>query len=129
MKNLLSIAIISILMMVAGSAWAGTGAVAVYTCSQMDTASEDDVDTAAEAWLAAAKKVKGGEGLEVIIMYPLAATMGDSDLLFLVKAPSITAWGTFMDNYEGNTLATEDRAFADVAECADSALWEWAKIE
>ena len=129
MKNLLSIAIISILMMVAGSAWAATGAVAVYTCAQMDTASEDDVDTAAEAWLAAAKKVKGGEGLEVVIMYPLAASMGDSDLLFLVKAPSITAWGTFMDNYEGDALAKEDKAFADVVECADSALWEWAIIK
>ena len=129
MKALITIAIISLLMMVAGPAWAGTGAVAVYTCSQMDTASEDDVDDAAAAWLAAAKKVKGGEGLEVVIMYPLAASMGDSDLLFLVKAPSITAWGTFMDNYEGNTLAKEDRAFADVAACADSALWEWAIIK
>ncbi len=129
MKKLLSIAIISILMMVAGSAWAGTGAVAVYTCAQNDGASEDEVDTAAKAWLAAAKKVKGGEGLEVVIMYPLAATMGDSDLLFLVKAPSITAWGTFMDNYEGNALAKEDKAFGDVVECADSALWEWAKID
>ena len=129
MKALITIAIISLLMMVAGPAWAGTGAVAVYTCSLADDASEDDVDTAAAAWLAAAKKVKGGEGLEVVIMYPLAAAMGDSDLLFLVKAPSITAWGTFMDNYEGNALAKEDRAFADVTACADSALWEWAIIK
>lgn len=129
MRTLITIAITSLLMMVAGTAWAATGAVAVYTCSLADSASEEAVDTAAEAWLAAAKKVKGGEGLEVIIMYPLAATMGDSDLLFLVKAPSITAWGTFMDNYEGKNLAKEDRAFADVASCADSALWEWAKVE
>jgi hypothetical protein len=129
MKKLLSIAIISILMMVAGSAWAGTGAVAVYTCSQGDSASEEDVDNAAKAWLAAAKKIKGGEGLEVVIMYPLAATMGESDFLFLVKAPSITAWGTFMDHYEGAALAKEDRQFSDVADCPDSALWEWAKID
>lgn len=129
MKKLLSIAIISILMMVAGSAWAATGAVAVYTCSQADSASEDDVDDAAEAWLAAAKKVKGGDQLEVVIMYPLAATMGDSDFLLLVKAPSITAWGIFMDHYEGDALADEDKKFADVAACPDSALWEWAKIK
>ena len=129
MKALITIAIVALLTMVAGPIWAGTGAVAVYTCSQNDGASEDDVDTAAEAWLAAAKKVKGGEGLEVVIMYPLAAAMGDSDLLFLVKAPSITAWGTFMDNYEGNALAKEDKAFGDVVECADSALWEWAVIK
>ena len=129
MKALITIAIVSLLMMVAGPAWAGTGAVAVYTCSQGDDASEDDVDAAAEAWLAAAKKVKGGEQLEVVIMYPLAATMGESDFMFLVKAPSITAWGTFMDNYEGDALAKEDKQFADVASCADSALWEWAKID
>ena len=129
MKKLLSTAIISILMMVAGTAWAGTGAVAVYTCSLADSASEEDVDKAAEAWLAAAKKVEGGEGLEVVIMYPLAAAMGDSDFRFLVKAPSITAWGTFMDNYEGAALAKEDRQFADIAACADSALWEWAIIK
>ena len=55
--------------------------------------------------------------------------MGESDFMFLVKAPSITAWGTFMDNYEGDALAKEDKQFADVASCADSALWEWAKIE
>ena len=29
----------------------------------------------------------------------------------------------------GNALAKEDKAFADVVECADSALWEWAKID
>ena len=62
-------------------------------------------------------------------MYPLAATMGESDFRFLVKAPSITAWGTFMDNYEGEALAKEDMQFADVASCADSALWEWAVIK
>jgi len=129
MKALITIAIVSLLMMVAVPAWAGTGAVAVYICSQGEGASEDDVDAAAKAWLAAAKKVKGGEELEVVIMYPLAATMGESDFRFLVKAPSITAWGTFMDNYEGEALAKEDRQFADVASCADSALWEWAVIK
>ena len=39
--------------------------------------------TEVQAWLQAAKKVKGGEGLGVVIMYPLAAQMGDSDFLFL----------------------------------------------
>jgi len=52
-------------MMVAGTAWAGTGAVAVYTCLLADSASEENVDKAAEAWLAAVKKVKVGDLVEV----------------------------------------------------------------
>ena len=118
----------ALLMMLATPAWSAQ-AVAVYHCSQADSASEDAVDAAAAAWLKAAKKAKGGEGIGVVIMYPLAATMGETDFMFLVTAPSIMAWGEFMDNYEGKSLAAEDKQFADVATCADSALWEWVKFE
>ena len=128
MKNVISLAIMALLMMLAAPAWSAQ-AVAVYHCSQEDNASEDAVDEAAAAWLKGAQKVKGGEGIGVVIMYPLAATMGETDFLFLVTAPSITAWGQFMDNYEGKSLAAEDKAFANVAACADSALWEWVKFE
>ena len=128
MKRIISLAILALLMMVAAPAWSAQ-AVAVYKCAQADGASEDDVDDAAAAWLKAAKGVKGGEGIGVVIMYPLAAAMGDTDFMFLVTAPSISAWGQFMDNYEGDSLAAEDKKFAAVAACADSALWEWVKFE
>jgi len=128
MKKVITFVMLSILMMISLPAWSAQ-AVAVYHCAQKDDASEDDVDAAAAAWLKGAKSVKGGEELGVVIMYPLAAAMGDFDFLFLVTAPSITAWGTFMDNYEGDSLAKEDKQFEDVAGCADSALWEWVKFE
>lgn len=128
MKKLFGLAIIALLMMVVAPAWSAQ-AVAVYHCSQEANASEDDVDSAVAAWLKGAKQMKGGEGIGVVIMYPLAAAMGETDFLFLVTAPSIAAWGEFMDNYEGNSLAAEDKKFADVAACADSALWEWVKFE
>ena len=128
MKTLITIAIVSLLMAVATPAWSAK-ALAVYTCAQDDSASEDDIDAAASAWLKAAKAVKGGENLEVFTMYPLAATMGESDFMFVVSAPSIAEWGTFMDNYEGDAVAAEDKRFAEVADCADSALWESVKIQ
>ena len=128
MKALITIAMVSLLMMVAAPVWAAK-AVAVYTCQQSDSASEADIDAVASAWLKAAKAVKGGENLEVFTMYPLAATMGESDFLFVVSAPSIAEWGTFMDNYEGNAVAAEDKKFAEMADCADSALWESIKAK
>ncbi|MGB7451909.1 MAG: hypothetical protein WBM36_07270 [Lysobacterales bacterium] len=128
MKSLTGFVITAILMMVAAPAWSAS-AVAVYWCQQGDNASEDDVDAAAAEWLKAAKLVEGGKNLEVEIMYPLAATMGDNDFIFLVKTSSIAEWGTFMDNYAGDTLADEDKKFADIASCADSALWESVKID
>lgn len=128
MKVLITVAMISLLMMVAAPAWSAT-AVAVYNCAQADDASEDDVDALASKWLKAAKTVKGGENLEVFVMYPLAVSMGENDFMFVVKAPSVAEWGTFMDNYEGDSLAKEDNELAKVAICADSALWESVEIK
>jgi hypothetical protein len=128
MKTIITLAIASLLMMVAAPVWSAT-AVAVYKCAQADSASEDDVDAIASKWLKAAKGVKGGENLEVFTMYPLAATMGETDFMFVVQAPSVAEWGMFMDNYKGATLAKEDNELAKVAFCADSALWQSVKIQ
>ena len=126
MKTVIRLILISILMMVAAPAWSGS-AVAVYTCEQDDDASEADVNVAAAEWLKAAMSMKGGENLEAFVMFPMAVTMGESDFLFIVKAPSLAEWGTFMDGYEGSAAAESDRKHADVADCPDSALWESVK--
>ena len=126
MKTIIRLAIISILMLIAAPAWSGS-AVAVYTCEQDDQASEADVNAAAAAWLEAAKGMKGGENLEVFVMFPMAVTMGESDFLFIVTAPSFGEWGTFMDGYEASAAADSDKKYADVADCPDSALWESVK--
>ena len=126
MKKIMLLMFVSVLMMVAAPAYSGS-AVAVYTCEQGDDASEADVNAAAAGWLKAAKGMKGGENLEVFIMFPMAATMGESDFLFIVTAPSFAEWGAFMDGYEGSAAADSDKKYADVAICPDSALWESVK--
>ena len=123
MKTVIRFAIISILMAFAAPILAGS-AVSVYTCEQDDAASEEDVIATAAAWLALAKGVKGGENLEVRVMFPVAATMDDDDFMFVVIAPSFAEWGLFQDNYAGSAVADEDKQFANIAACADSALWE-----
>jgi hypothetical protein len=60
MKTGLQLVLISMMMIFANPAWSGS-AVAVYTCEQNETASEADVMAAANAWLEAAKGMKGGE--------------------------------------------------------------------
>ena len=87
MKTALQLVLISMMMIFANPAWSGS-AVAVYTCEQNETASEADVMAAANAWLEAAKGMKGGENLEVRVMFPMAVTMGESDFLFVVLAPT-----------------------------------------
>lgn len=126
MRKLFGLILISMLMMVAIPAWSST-AVAVYTCEQDDSASEADISAAATAWLKAANGMKGGENIQAFVMFPVAVTMGESDFLFVVSAPSLAEWGAFMDGYEGSAVADEDKKFASLADCPDSALWESVK--
>jgi hypothetical protein len=123
MKMVVRLILVSVLMMVAAPAWSSS-AVAVYTCEQNDSASEADVNKAAAEWLAAANGMKGGENIEVFVMFPIAATMGESDFLYIVTAPSLAEWGAFMDGYEGSEAAKVDGRFTEIADCPDSALWE-----
>jgi len=128
MKTIIRLIIVSILMMVAAPAWSGS-AVAVYQCEQGDDASEADVLAAVADWLQAAKAMKGGKNIDAFVMFPMAATMGEFDLLFIVTAPSFAEWGAFMDGYEGSAAAEADKKYADTAICPDSALWESFRME
>jgi len=128
MNKVTRLILISMLMMVAAPAWSGS-AVAVYQCEQGDDASEADVLAAVADWLKAAKTMKGGENIDAFAMFPMAATMGEFDWMFIVTAPSFAEWGAFMDGYEGSTAADSDKKYADIAICPDSALWESFRME
>lgn len=128
MKTVIRLAILSILMMVAAPAWSGS-AVAVYQCEQGDEASEADVNEAVAEWLKAAKTMTGGKNLNAFAMFPMAATMGDFDFMFIVTAPTFAEWGAFMDGYEGSAAAEADKKYGDIAICPDSALWESFRTE
>ena len=125
---MIRLAMISILMMLAAPAFAGA-VVTVYNCQQSDDADEDAVLDTASAWLEDAKKIKGGENLEIRVMFPVAAVMDDNDFMFVVIAPSFTEWGTFMDNYEGASEAKDSKTYAHIVQCDDSAMWESFKAE
>ena len=127
MKTMIRLAMISILMMLAAPAFGSV--VTVYNCQQSDSAGEDDVVAIASDWLNGAKKIKGGENLEVRVMFPVAAAMDGNDFMLVVIAPSFSEWGTFMDNYSDHEAADEDKKYADIANCNDSALWESFKAE
>ena len=129
MNTIIRLVIVSILMMIAAPAWSSSTAVAVYTCQQNDSASEADVNAAASEWLQAAKGMTGGENVEVFVMFPVAATMGESDFMFVVTAPDLAQWGAFMNGYEGSAAAEKDKKFAEIADCPDSALWESVKAK
>lgn len=97
----------------------------VFHCEMDDEATEDAIDAGAKKWLEAAKTMEGGENLEAWVYYPVAVTnMGETDLMFIVVAPSFEEWGIFWDNYEGSPAAKIDQENQDLVICPDSALWE-----
>jgi len=102
----------------------------VFSCEQDDDATEEQINTGAAKWLEAAKGMKGGENLEAWVYYPVAvANMGESDLLFVVVAPTFEEWGVFWDNYEGSPAAKIDKENQEFVVCPDSALWESVPVK
>ena len=69
--------------------------------------------------------MKGGEQLKAYLYYPIAAKLpGNTDLLFVVVAPSAAVWGAFWDGYKGSPAEQVDMDNRDLVVCTDSALME-----
>ena len=128
MTIMMRLLLVSIWMIFAAPAFAVTAS-QLYKCTQDEDASDADVLAAASDWMQAAKTVKGGKNLKVFIHFPIAAPVGEIDFLMVVNAPNLMEWGEFMDNYEGSAVAKSDKKFADIADCAESTLWESIKIK
>ena len=128
MKIMMRLLLASIWMIFSAPAFAETAS-QLYKCTQDETASDADVLAAASEWLQAAKEGKGGKNLTVSIHVPIAAPVGEIDFLMVVNAPSLMEWGEFMDNYEGSAVAKVDKRFAEIADCAESTLWESVKVK
>ncbi len=102
----------------------------VFHCELDDDATEKQVEAGAAKWLEAAKGMKGGENLEAWVYHPVAVTnMGETDLLFIVVAPSFEEWGLFWDNYEGSPASKIDQENRELVVCPNSALWESIPVE
>jgi hypothetical protein len=90
----------------------------------------DEVRQVSSAWLRAARGMAGGERLQLHIRYPIVVQPSAERFEFVVRAPSLQAWGAFYDGYHADSpVAAVDNEFAGIAVCSGSALWESIVIE
>ena len=102
----------------------------VWSCELNAGKSLADARAVSRAWLAAARSMEHGEGLQVFIHYPIILNPSENRFDFIVRAPSLAAWGAFYDSYEdGTAVADADAKFAGVARCSGSTMWESIRIE
>jgi len=121
--------LVSVLIVGAAPAYSGEP-VQMWLCEMDDAVNEDQVEAHAAEWLAAAKKLPGGENLEAYVYFPIAVNAtGEMDLMYVVVAPSFEEWGKFWDAYNGSDAADIEEDAQEMIVCPDSALWELVKIE
>lgn len=127
MKALMRLVIISLFMVVASPVYAE--AIQIFNCEYEGDATEEEVFDMAGKWLAAAKTIKGGEDLEVVIRFPVAASVDDIDFKFVVVTPDFAEWGVFTDNYSASKLQEIDDELEKIAVCNDASLWEGEQVK
>ena len=102
----------------------------MWKCEMDDDTSEEEVKAMAQAWLKAARTMKGGKRLEAYVYFPVAVNaIGEADVWFIIFAPTFEEWGNFWDNYSGSPAEAVDIQYREKVICSDSALWEAVKIE
>ena len=120
---------VAVMAIAVSPAFAGK-ATQMWRCELQDDATEDQVVAAAEKWLATAKTIKGGENFEAYVYFPVAVNAnGESDLIFVVVAPSFSAWGEFWDGYKDSPTAKLDKEHEKFLVPTDSGLWESIKVK
>jgi hypothetical protein len=122
MKTLISLMLISLFMIVASPVYAE--AIQIFNCEYEGDATEEDVFEMAGKWLAAAKTLKGGENLQIVVRFPVAASVDDVDFKFVLVTPTFAEWGQFTDAYEASKLQEIDDELFKVADCNDASMWE-----
>ena len=128
MKNALRLLFVCILIIGVAPAFAGE-ATQMWKCEMDDDATEAQVMKGAEDWLAAAKTMKGGENLKATVYFPIAVNDTlETDVWFVVEAPTFEEWGRFWDGYAGSAAEKIDNANQEFVICPDSALWESIKV-
>jgi len=127
-KKLVLLMFTSMLMIVAGPAWSAEVLHALQ-CEQDDDVTDEKVEAISTEWLKAAKTIKGGENLRLRLQFPVAAKVGEVDLVMLVVAPSFAEWGSFMDGYPGSAAEAVDEKYEDVMDCGNGTLWESVEIK
>ncbi len=128
MKVFIQLMIVSLLMVMATPAWSAQVLHALQ-CQQDDAVSDEKVEAISAEWLKAVKTIKGGENLLLRLQFPVAAKVGEVDLVVIMVAPSFAEWGEFMDNYPGSAAEAVDEKYSDDLDCGNGTLWESVEIK
>jgi hypothetical protein len=128
MKIIVGLMLVFMLMIVAAPAYSAE-VVQIYNCEQDENATDGAIKAVATEWLEAAKKMKGGEQLEVYVRFPIVGHMGEKDFTFVLRAPSLEQWSIFTSGYKGSALEEIDDRLDELCDCPDSSLWELEKLE
>jgi len=123
--------LVAVMLIVAAPAFATGAATHMWKCEMNDAVSEEAVIAMAGEWLKAARTMKGGERLKAYVYFPVAVNaIGETDVWFVVVAPSFEEWGKFWDNYAGSPAnEIDERNVKMGVVCPDSALWESIEIK
>ena len=128
MNKIVRFMLVFMLMIVAAPAYS-VEVVQIYDCQMLEGATDDDIKAVAAEWFKAAKKMKGGERLDVHVRYPIVAEIGENDFSFILSVPSLEEWGVFTSGYEGSELEIIDDKMDEFCDCPGSSLWEIEKLE
>jgi len=105
-------------------------AVQWWRCELIGDATEEQVLEASQKWLAAARKVKGGENLQMHVNFPVVVNAsGQFDLLLMLVAPNFEEWGEFWDGYADSAAGDLEEASEKILVAPDSVLWEAFRVE
>ena len=101
----------------------------IWTCTINAGHNLDEVRASGVDWLKAARSMPGGEMMQLVIRWPIAVPESAEHFEFVIRAPSLAAWGRFYDGYDPDSPAGKaDAAFAVIATCTGSTLWEHIEI-
>ncbi len=128
MKNKFCNVLASIFLFASVSSAYADSIVQLWTCELHEGKTRAELMEVSVAWMDAVRSMKGSEGFEAYLEYPLAAD-NLNVFTFVMIADSGTNWGTFEDAYEDSPAAEVDEAWGEVADCSSSSLWNSVKIE
>jgi hypothetical protein len=128
MRTTVKLMFIFLLIILAAPAFSAE-VVQIYNCEQDEDATDGAIKAVASEWLKAAKKMKGGERLEVYIRHPIVGEFGENDFTFVLRAPSLEEWSVFTSGYAGSALEEIDDRLDELCDCPGSTLWEIDKLE
>jgi len=83
-----------------------------------------------DALLKVARRMEGGEELELNLEFRIAANVGDGGFNFVLIAADEKTWGTWYGASDPDSAMEEaNTAWAEVATCSRSSLWASVEIK